>query len=81
MRAEITWPHAWLVLGQEAPPIAEINPSSLSQIGLPSFANAGNLWLWIPQVRIGAEAGTTVRVGLEASAGTWGGWPRRAIAC
>jgi hypothetical protein len=68
VRAEITWPHAWVMFGQEAPPIAEINPSSLSQIGTPSFANSGNLWLWIPQVRLGAETGGAVRVGLEASA-------------
>lgn len=68
VRAELTWDNAWLVFGQDGPPIAELNPSSLSQLGLPSFANAGNLWLWIPQARIGAEAGGTVRVGLEASA-------------
>lgn len=68
VRAEITWPNAWVMFGQEAPPIAELNPSSLSQIGAPSFANAGNLWLWIPQVRLGAEAGGAVKVGLEASA-------------
>ena len=44
-----------LFVGQESPPIAEINPSSLASIGIPEFAGAGNLWLWIPQVRIGAR--------------------------
>lgn len=68
MRAEVAWPHAWLMIGQEAPPIVEINPSSLAQLGIPAFASAGNLWLWIPQIRLGAEAGSTVRVGLEAAA-------------
>ena len=55
--------------GQEAPPIAEINPSSLASIGIPEFAGAGNLWLWIPQVRVGLRAGTigAVRIGLEGS--------------
>jgi hypothetical protein len=67
-RAELTWPHAWVLLGQEAPPIAELNPSSLAQMGFPGFAGSGNLWLWIPQVRAGIEAGSVVRVGLEASA-------------
>ena len=58
-----------LFAGQEAPPIAEINPSSLASIGIPEFAGAGNLWLWIPQLRIGArvaEAGA-VRLGVEAA--------------
>lgn len=58
-----------LFVGQEAPPIAEINPSSLASIGIPEFAGAGNLWLWIPQLRVGArvaEAGA-VRLGVEAA--------------
>ena len=58
-----------VLAGQEVPPIAEINPSSLASIGIPEFAGAGNLWLWIPQVRVGLRAATVgaVRVGLEAS--------------
>jgi hypothetical protein len=61
---------AWNVfVGQESPPIVEINPSSLASIGVPEFAGAGNLWLWIPQVRVGAtlaEAGK-VRLGIEGT--------------
>jgi hypothetical protein len=58
-----------LFAGQEAPPIAEINPSSLASIGIPEFAGAGNLWLWIPQLRIGARVAEVgaVRLGLEAA--------------
>lgn len=68
MRAELSWPHAWLLIGQEAPPIAEVNPSSLAQVGFTGFAGSGNLWLWIPQIRAGISAGTSVRLGLEAAA-------------
>lgn len=68
LRAQIQWPHGWVMFGQEAPPIAEINPSSLAQIGLVGFARSGNLWLWLPQVRAGAEVGTTVKIGIEGSA-------------
>ncbi|MBI2073828.1 MAG: hypothetical protein HYT81_12510 [Gemmatimonadetes bacterium] len=68
VRAEIEWPHGWVMFGQEAPPIAEINPSSLAQIGLVGFARSGNLWLWLPQVRAGAEVGSTVKIGVEGSA-------------
>ena len=55
--------------GQEAPPIAEINPSSLASIGIPEFAGAGNLWLWIPQVRVGAGVANAgaVRLGVEVA--------------
>jgi hypothetical protein len=67
IRAEVDWPHAWVMFGQEAPPIAEPNPSSLAQLGLVGFGRSGNLWLWIPQARVGAEVGTTMKIGLEAS--------------
>src|SRR5574341_662435 len=49
IRAEVDWPHAWVMFGQEAPPILELNPSSLAQVGLVGFGRSGNLWLWIPQ--------------------------------
>jgi hypothetical protein len=60
----------WTVfVGQESSPIVEINPSSLASIGVPEFAGAGNLWLWIPQVRVGATVASAgaVRLGLEAA--------------
>jgi hypothetical protein len=59
-----------LLVGQESPPIVEISPSSLASIGVPEFAGAGNLWLWIPQVRADVDlvlAGA-LRLGLEAAA-------------
>jgi len=67
LRAEIRWPRAWVMFGQEAPPIAEENPSSLAQLGLVGFARAGNLWLWTPQARLGIETATALKVGLEAA--------------
>ncbi|HUR93033.1 MAG TPA: hypothetical protein VMY76_00520 [Gemmatimonadales bacterium] len=67
---ELTRRRLTLFVGQEAPPILEINPSSLASIGIPEFAGAGNLWLWIPQIRVGATVATSgaVRVGLELAA-------------
>lgn len=67
-RAELRWAHAWLVFGQDAPPISEVNPSSFSARGIPGFTNAGNLWFWVPQVRFGADVGREIRVGIEATA-------------
>ncbi len=68
--AELTWQHAAILVGQESPPIAAVNPSGLASIGFPEFAGAGNLWLWIPQIRlrgmVDGPGGT--RLGLEVAA-------------
>ncbi len=68
--AEVTWNRVALLVGQESPPIAAVSPSSLASIGFPDFAGAGNLWLWIPQIRLSGDlAGSgTVRFGIEAAA-------------
>lgn len=63
----LTWPHAQLLFGQESPLVAERSPRSLASVGFPDFAGAGNLWLWIPQVRASAEFGYTVRVALQGA--------------
>jgi hypothetical protein len=67
--AELTWARAALLVGQEAPPIAMVSPSSLAAIGFPEFAGAGNLWLWIPQVRVSGDLAphNGVRFGAEAA--------------
>jgi hypothetical protein len=68
--AEFTKGALGVFVGQESPPIVEINPSSLASIGIPEFAGAGNLWLWIPQVRVGVDAARMegARLGLEVAA-------------
>jgi hypothetical protein len=67
VRADLTWRHASVMAGQEAPLIAEGNPSSLAALGFPEFAGSGNLWLWIPQVRAGVSGGSAVRAGAEVA--------------
>jgi hypothetical protein len=68
--AELTWARFALLLGQESPPIVEISPSSIASIGFPDFAGAGNLWLWIPQIRLSGDLAPTggVRLGAELAA-------------
>jgi hypothetical protein len=69
--AELTWNRVALLVGQESPPIAAVSPSSLASIGFPEFAGAGNLWLWIPQMRLSADLAPTrggLRVGAEVAA-------------
>ncbi len=68
--AEVTWNRVALLVGQESPPIAAVSPSSLASIGFPEFAGAGNLWLWIPQIRLSADlaSNTALRFGAEIAA-------------
>jgi hypothetical protein len=52
MKALLRWSHSELVVGQEVPLIAQLNPVSVAASGTPLFATAGNLWLWLPQARV-----------------------------
>lgn len=67
--AEMSWDRFRLLVGQEAPPIVELNPSSLGSIGLSSLSSSGNLWLWIPQIRATGTvlSGASARLELEGA--------------
>ena len=64
--AELSWTRVTLLVGQESPPVAMVSPSSLASIGFPEFAGSGNLWLWLPQVRVSADLPASRGVGLGA---------------
>jgi len=64
----VDWPHIGVLFGQEKALVAQQSPVSFAAVGYPEFAGAGNLWNWIPQARVTAEAGTSLRVGLQAAA-------------
>src|SRR5262245_61888585 len=49
--ARLGWDRFRILAGQEAPPIVELNPSSVAAVGLSALSSSGNLWLWIPQIR------------------------------
>jgi hypothetical protein len=55
------------MFGQETPLVAGVEPRSLAASGFPDFAGAGNLWLWIPQVRVTLMTGQRVRVALQGA--------------
>ena len=50
-RGVLAWQHGELLFGQEVPLIAGLNPVSVASFGTSEFATAGNLWLWLPQIR------------------------------
>jgi hypothetical protein len=48
----LRWSHTTIVSGQDAPFISALSPSSLASLAEPAFSYSGNLWYWIPQVRL-----------------------------
>ncbi|HVX89772.1 MAG TPA: hypothetical protein VG940_12640 [Gemmatimonadales bacterium] len=67
---EVHWERWSLLVGQEGPLVADVNPVSLAALGVPDNAGAGNLWLWIPQVRAGLDlnGGDGLRWGVDVAA-------------
>src|SRR5688572_29311755 len=66
-RAILRWPGMHLLVGQESPLISGLNPATLGDVGTPTFATAGNLWLWLPQVRAGIQTTGKWRIGLQGA--------------
>ena len=66
-RAMISWKYGAFEVGQDSPLIAGVNPVSLGALGTPEFVGAGNLWLWLPQIRVGVETGGSVSLGIQAA--------------
>jgi hypothetical protein len=48
----VDWSSRSVEVGLEKPLISPRDPNSLAQVGVSPLAGAGNLWLWIPQVRV-----------------------------
>ena len=46
------WAHTSIVAGQDAPFFSALSPTSFATVAEPAFAYAGNLWAWLPQIRI-----------------------------
>jgi hypothetical protein len=69
-RAEIgfEWKNRSFFVGQDKPLISPYQPDSFAEVGIPPLAGAGNLWLWLPQVRyeeriaLGQNSGLTAQV-------------------
>ncbi len=48
----MAWPRTTLVVAQDAPFFSPLSPSSIASLAVPAFSYSGNLWTWIPQVRL-----------------------------
>lgn len=51
-RVFLVWPRTELMAGMDTPLISDLNPISAAGVAIPVFAAAGNLWNWLPQVRL-----------------------------
>ncbi|MGH9630460.1 MAG: hypothetical protein ACRD7E_19280, partial [Bryobacteraceae bacterium] len=67
---DIDWGNTSVMAGQEKPIISPREPNSLAQVGVSPLTNAGNLWLWYPQVRVeqnfelGEQSNVRAQVGI-----------------
>ncbi|HEU5169605.1 MAG TPA: hypothetical protein VFU46_03655 [Gemmatimonadales bacterium] len=66
-RAILAWDRAEILAGQENPLFMGLNPVGLAAVGTPAFVGAGNLWLWLPQLRLSGDVGDRIRLGLQAA--------------
>lgn len=69
-RARIRWDRTTVFVGSETPLISDLNPISVATVALPGFVTAGNLWNWLPQVRVSHDVLVTasgLRVGVQGA--------------
>lgn len=51
----LLWARTEIVAGSETPLISDLSPITLAAVGEPGFTGAGNLWNWMPQIRVSRE--------------------------
>lgn len=66
-RATVRWTSARLMIGQETPLISDLNPVAVTAVGVTALGVSGNLWLWLPQVRVGYERAGVIAAGIEGA--------------
>ncbi len=62
----VDWASRSVEVGIEKPLISPRDPSSLAQVGVSPLTGAGNLWLWIPQIRVEQKLKLGERTALRA---------------
>jgi hypothetical protein len=66
---QINWKSRSVLAGLEKPIFNPREPSSIAQVGISPLTGAGNLWLWLPQVRFQQDFHFGRATGLRAQAG------------
>ena len=66
---QVDWKTRTIAAGLEKPIFNPREPSSLAQVGISPLTGAGNLWLWLPQVRFEQEVMFASSTGMRAQIG------------
>ncbi|MFN7998907.1 MAG: hypothetical protein U0Q18_35110 [Bryobacteraceae bacterium] len=66
---QVDWKDRSVMAGVETPIIAQRQPASLAQVAFSPLTGAGNLWLWIPQVRFEQRLRFNDQSGIRAQIG------------
>jgi hypothetical protein len=66
---EVDWKTRSVMAGLEKPIFNPRDPTSLAQVGVSPLTGAGNLWLWLPQVRLEQDLRFGAHSGLRAQVG------------
>jgi len=48
----LDWPRTSVIAGQDELFLSPVYPTSFASLGIPALSYAGNLWAWVPQVRV-----------------------------
>lgn len=70
VRAQMHWARTTVFVGSETPLISDLNPVSLATAAVPGFITAGNLWNWLPQLRVSRDVyrnANGVRIGVQGA--------------
>ncbi|HEV2116458.1 MAG TPA: hypothetical protein VGR48_10560 [Terriglobales bacterium] len=67
--ARLDWSNTSLVAGQDVPIFSPLSPTSVATLALPAFAYMGNLWTWVPQLRVEHRVPLSDRSNISFSAG------------
>src|SRR5215813_5566017 len=66
---ELDWKTRSVMVGLEKPIFNPREPSSLALVGVSPLTGTGNLWLWLPQVRLQHDFSLASGTGIRAQAG------------
>jgi hypothetical protein len=68
---DAAWKYTTVTVALDKPIIAPREPDSLAQVGVSPLTDAGNLWLWQPQVRVEQRFNFGSQAGLRAQLGVY----------
>lgn len=66
---ELDWKTRNILVGVEKPIFNPREPSSLAQVGVSPLTGTGNLWLWVPQLRLEQDLHFAASTGVRARMG------------